>query len=82
MNKLIIEKSKISKSYQVIIPSKIRKLLKLKPGDILIWTFIDGKITVDVLRDNAEEILKLLGKVDMGPTNATEDIDEIVSNSN
>ena len=66
----------------MIIPSKIRKFLKLKPGDILIWTFIDGKITVDVLRDNAEEILKLLGKVDMGPTNAAEDIDEIVSNSN
>lgn len=81
MNKLIIEKSKISKGYQVIVPSKIRKLLKLKPGDILIWTVIDEKIVVDVIRDNAEEILKILGKVDMGSTNAAEDIDIVVNES-
>ncbi|MCD6514359.1 MAG: AbrB/MazE/SpoVT family DNA-binding domain-containing protein [Candidatus Odinarchaeota archaeon] len=76
---LIIEKSKISKRFQVAVPAKIRKALNLKVGDVLIWTFVDGKLMIDVIRDNAKDILKLLGKVDMGPTNAAEDIDTIVN---
>ncbi|MCD6484268.1 MAG: AbrB/MazE/SpoVT family DNA-binding domain-containing protein [Candidatus Odinarchaeota archaeon] len=76
---LVVEKSKVSKRFQVAIPAKIRKALNLKEGDILIWTFIDGKLMIDVVHDNAEDILRLLGKVDMGPTNASEDMDEVVN---
>lgn len=76
---LIIEKSKISKRFQVVVPAKIRKALNLKVGDVLIWTFVDGKLMIDAIHDNAKDILKLLGKVDMGPANAAEDIDTIVN---
>ena len=76
---MLVGKSKISKRYQVVVPSKIRKALNLKPGDILPWKVIDGKLTVEIIKDTTKEILDSLGKVGMGPTNPAKDIDEVVN---
>jgi AbrB family looped-hinge helix DNA binding protein len=38
--------TKISKGYQTVIPSKIRKAHNIKPGDILDWTETEKGILV------------------------------------
>ncbi|HUV83621.1 MAG TPA: AbrB/MazE/SpoVT family DNA-binding domain-containing protein [archaeon] len=38
--------TKISKGYQTVIPSKIRKAYNIKPGDILDWTETEKGILV------------------------------------
>lgn len=77
---MLVEKSKISKRYQVVVPSKIRKALNLKPGDIFLWAVIDGELTVKIIKDTTKEILDLLGKADVDSTNSVKDI-EVVNSS-
>lgn len=39
-------KTKISEGYSTVLPSEIRKVLDLEPGDILLWETRDGVITI------------------------------------
>jgi AbrB family looped-hinge helix DNA binding protein len=42
----MLSETKISKGYQTVIPSKIRKSHKIMPGDILDWTDTEEGILV------------------------------------
>ncbi|MGQ4915693.1 MAG: AbrB/MazE/SpoVT family DNA-binding domain-containing protein [Candidatus Asgardarchaeia archaeon] len=79
MTTSIIEKTKISKNYQVMIPTKIRKYFDIKPGDEIIWTIIDGKLKVKIISKRKNSLLNLIGKLDMGKTDASKDVDDIVN---
>jgi len=38
--------TKISKGYQVVVPSIIRNKFRIKEGDSLVWEILDNKIIV------------------------------------
>lgn len=78
MKTLIIKKAKISKNYQVVIPVEIRKHLNIKSGDEILWDIIDGKLKVKIFSKRKNALLDLIGKLDMGETDASKDIDEVV----
>lgn len=42
----MLSETKISKGFQTVIPSKIRKIYKINPGDILDWTDTEDGILV------------------------------------
>jgi len=42
----MLSETKISKGFQTVIPSKIRKFYKINPGDILNWTDTEDGILV------------------------------------
>ena len=79
MKTVILKKTKVSKNYQVVIPAEIRKHLNIKPGDEILWTIIENKLRVKVFSKRKEALVDLIGKLDMGKTDTTRDIDEIVS---
>lgn len=42
----MLSETKISKGYQTVVPSKIRKTYEIMPGDILDWTDTEEGILV------------------------------------
>lgn len=53
--------TKISKGYQTVIPSKIRKAYKIMPGDILDWKEIkDGILVQPRKKRTLEDITGLI----------------------
>jgi AbrB family looped-hinge helix DNA binding protein len=48
--------SKLSSQNQITIPSKIRKVLGLKPGDTIVFVEEDDRITVRNLKDLINEV--------------------------
>jgi len=42
----MISKTRISQGYSTVLPSKIRKVLGLEPGDILEWELEDSVIKI------------------------------------
>ncbi|MGQ4834033.1 MAG: AbrB/MazE/SpoVT family DNA-binding domain-containing protein [Candidatus Asgardarchaeia archaeon] len=78
MKVAILEKAKISKNYQVVIPSEIRRYFNVKPGDEVIWAIIDGKLKVKIVSKRKRPLVDLIGALDMGETDASKDIDDVV----
>ncbi len=59
----MISKTKISEGNSTVLPSRIRKQLDLKPGDILEWELEDSVIRiVPRKRTRLEHIVGLIGK--------------------
>lgn len=46
----MLSKTVISKGYQTVVPSKIRKIYKIKPGDVLEWRESENGILVQLRR--------------------------------
>jgi len=79
MKTVILKKTKVSKNYQVIIPVEIRKHLNIKPGDEILWAIIENNLRVKIFSKRKNALVDLIGKLDMGETDASKDADEIVS---
>jgi AbrB family looped-hinge helix DNA binding protein len=58
-------KTKISKSFQTVVPREIRTMLSLRPGDSLLWEERDGAVVVRPMEQSLEESAsKVLVEVD------------------
>ena len=78
---IIVERTKISKGNQVVVPSKIRKKFDVGEGDEVLWTLIGDSLILKFVKRKKRSLSSLLGKIDMGVTNAVEDHDEIINNT-
>ena len=63
--------SKVTSKYQTTIPTKIRRLLKLKVSDAIEWKLEKGKVVVKPIENS---FLKYRGTVNAGSANITDDI--------
>ncbi|MFQ6050370.1 MAG: AbrB/MazE/SpoVT family DNA-binding domain-containing protein [Candidatus Hydrothermarchaeota archaeon] len=72
---VVCEKTKISKGFQVVIPSKIRKEFGLEPEDEVVWILEDKKLSISFRKK--KKLSALIGKIDMGETDP-QMIDEVV----
>lgn len=66
---MVIE-TKISKGFQTVVPSNIRKLFKVGPGDIVEWRTDKNK--VEVLFRKKRTIDDIMGIIDGPKTNSVE----------
>ena len=58
-----MSKTRISRGNSTVLPSKIRKLLDLKPGDVLEWEVEDSVIRIVPRRkEGLDDIVGLIGK--------------------
>lgn len=58
-----MSKTRISRGNSTVLPSKIRKLLDLKPGDVLEWEVEDSVIRIVPRRkERLDDIVGLIGK--------------------
>ena len=73
------ETSTISKDYQVVIPVKIREAFGIEPGDKVLWISTHDKLQVKLIKKGAPDLIALIGAIDMGPTDAVQDIDEVTT---
>ena len=75
------EVSTVSKGYQVVIPAKIREAFGVEPGDKVLWISANGELHVKLIKKDAKDLIALIGAIDMGPTDAVKDIDEVTTQS-
>ncbi len=58
-----MSKTRISRGYSTVLPSKIRKMLDLKPGDVLEWEVEDSVIRIVPRRkERLDDIIGLIEK--------------------
>lgn len=67
----MVTETKISKGFQTVVPSKIRKLFKVGPGDIVEWKTTKNN-KVEIFFRKKVDINDVLGMVDGPKTNAVE----------
>ena len=51
-------KTKVARRHQITIPEKIRKKAKIAVGDILDISYKDGKIQVEKIDENWDNVMK------------------------
>jgi AbrB family looped-hinge helix DNA binding protein len=73
-----VEKTRLSRGNQVVVPAKLRKRFGLKEGDEVVWALLGEEVHVKFVRKRRNALTDLIGKLDMGRTNP-DLIDEIVS---
>jgi len=71
--------TKVSKGFQTVVPSRVRKRLKVDAGDEIVWSIVGNELYLRIRKVNKSDPLEdLIGKL---PTeveaNATEEIDEV-----
>ncbi|MBZ2167103.1 AbrB/MazE/SpoVT family DNA-binding domain-containing protein [Methanobacterium spitsbergense] len=67
----MVTETKISKGFQTVVPSKIRKMFKVGPGDIVEWK-TDKNNRVEVFFRKKITINDVLGMIDGPKTDAVE----------
>lgn len=60
---LVVKKLRISKGYQVAVPSETREKYGLGPGDEIVWIDTGEEIFIRPLKKNAK-LTDLIGKYD------------------
>lgn len=76
---IIVKKLKISKGYQVAVPSETREKHGLEPGDEIVWIDTGSEIFIRLLKKKAK-LTDIIGKYDTEEEfNAVEEHDEVVS---
>jgi len=74
-------RSKISNGFQTVVPAKIRKKIKGKPGDEIIWSIIGNEVFIRIRKKNRSDSLgDYIGKFSTpDEDDSTRDIDHIVT---
>ena len=76
---IIVKKLKISKGYQVAVPSETREKHGLKPGDEIIWIDTGREIYIRPLKKKAK-LTDIIGKYDIKEEfNTVKEHNEVVS---
>ena len=70
MRDIMVTQTKISKGFQTVVPSNIRKLFKVGPGDIVEWK--TNKNKVEILFRKRRTINDVFGIIDGPQTNSVE----------
>ncbi len=73
-----VEKTRLSRGNQVVVPARLRKMFGLKEGDEVVWAVLGGEVQVKFVRRRRNALTGLIGKLDMGHTNP-DLLDDIVS---
>ena len=63
--------SKITTKFQITIPSKIRKMLKLSRHDLIEWTVENGRV---YFKQTKNDIMKMKGYIQIGDGDIEQDI--------
>ena len=73
--------TKISKGYQTVLPSEIRRKIGGEPGDEIIWSVVGNDVFLHVRKHGTENPLKqLIGAFETpSDDDATRDLDETVT---
>lgn len=74
-------KTKISKGFQTVVPSEIRRMVQGEPGDEIIWSVVGDEIFIRIVKlQPKDRLFKIVGKYATShKDNATENIDKVVS---
>ncbi|MHA1315855.1 MAG: AbrB/MazE/SpoVT family DNA-binding domain-containing protein [Candidatus Helarchaeota archaeon] len=73
--------TKLSKGFQTVLPSEIRKKLDVSPGDEIIWSIIGNEVFIRVKKRRLNDPIKeLIGQFSTSEEdNATEHLDSIIN---
>ena len=63
----------------MVVPSKIRKKFEVREGDEVIGALIGEKLVVKFVKRKERSLSSLLGKIDMGVTDAVKNHDELIN---
>jgi len=74
-------KTKISKGYQTVFPSEIRRKIGGEPGDEIIWSVIGNDVYLHVRKHGKEDPIKTLIGAFETPSedDATRDLDKVIN---
>lgn len=76
---IVIKKLRISKGYQVAVPSETREKHGLEPGDEIVWIDTGEEIFIRPLKKNAK-LTDIIGKYDTEEEfNSVSEHDEVAS---
>lgn len=76
-----VVRTRISKGYQTVVPSEVRRRIGGEPGDEIIWSIIGNDVYLRVRKQGAEDPLKeLIGAFETrSRDDATASLDDVVS---